>query len=114
MVRSKLLKPVACRPSPASAASSCRLRSAKRCGAIEIFVIAGAIYLAINFVLTRALMFAEYRLTPYLRQPVVKAVPIRMMSMEPFYLFVFTHSPTQNRFALLLEMLQLSSEGQTS
>ena len=40
--------------------------------AIEIFVIAGAIYLAINFVLTRALMFAEYRLTPYLRQPVVK------------------------------------------
>ncbi|MBC8718324.1 MULTISPECIES: ABC transporter permease [Brucella/Ochrobactrum group] len=40
--------------------------------AIEVFVIAGAIYLAINFVLTRALMFAEYRLTPYLRQPVVK------------------------------------------
>jgi len=40
--------------------------------AIEIFVIAGAIYLAINFVLTRVLMFAEYRLTPYLRQPVVK------------------------------------------
>ncbi|KAB2705325.1 ABC transporter permease, partial [Brucella intermedia] len=29
-------------------------------------------YLAINFVLTRVLMFAEYRLTPYLRQPVVK------------------------------------------
>ncbi len=40
--------------------------------AIEIFVIAGAIYLAINFILTRVLMFAEYRLTPYLRQPVVK------------------------------------------
>jgi octopine/nopaline transport system permease protein len=40
--------------------------------AIEIFVIAGAIYLAVNFVLTRALMFAEYKLTPYLRQPVVK------------------------------------------
>lgn len=40
--------------------------------AIEIFVIAGAIYLTINFVLTRVLMFAEYRLTPYLRQPVVK------------------------------------------
>ena len=40
--------------------------------AIEIFVIAGAIYLVINFVLTRALAFAEYRLTPYLRQPVVK------------------------------------------
>ncbi|WP_421566308.1 ABC transporter permease [Ochrobactrum sp. EDr1-4] len=40
--------------------------------AIEVFVIAGAIYLAINFVLTRVLMFAEYKLTPYLRQPVVK------------------------------------------
>jgi len=42
--------------------------------AIEVFVIAGAIYLAINFVLTRALMFAEYKLTPYLRQPVVKII----------------------------------------
>ncbi len=40
--------------------------------AIEIFILAGAIYLAINFVLTRLLMFAEYRLTPYLRQPAVK------------------------------------------
>lgn len=40
--------------------------------AIEVFVIAGAIYLAINFVLTRVLMFTEYKLTPYLRQPVVK------------------------------------------
>ena len=40
--------------------------------AIEVFVIAGAIYLAINFVLTRLLMFAEYKLTPYLRQPVVR------------------------------------------
>ncbi|ADZ87135.1 conserved hypothetical protein [Brucella melitensis M5-90] len=25
--------------------------------------------------------------------------------MEPLYLFVFTHYPTQNRFTLLLEML---------
>lgn len=40
--------------------------------AIEVFVIAGAIYLAINFVLTRLLMVAEYKLTPYLRQPVVR------------------------------------------
>jgi octopine/nopaline transport system permease protein len=38
---------------------------------IEVFVIAGAIYLAINFVLTRLLLIAEYRLTPYLRQPTV-------------------------------------------
>ncbi|TNV09962.1 hypothetical protein FIB18_18730 [Brucella pecoris] len=28
-----------------------------------------------------------------------------MESLEPLYLFVFTHYPTQNRFALLLEML---------
>lgn len=41
--------------------------------AIEVFVIAGAIYLTMNFVLTRVLMFAEYRLTPYLRQPVARA-----------------------------------------
>ena len=40
--------------------------------AIEVFVIAGAIYLVINFVLTRLLMFTEYKLTPYLRQPIVK------------------------------------------
>ncbi|MFK3666721.1 ABC transporter permease [Ochrobactrum teleogrylli] len=39
---------------------------------IEVFVIAGAIYLAINFVLTRLLLIAEYRLTPYLRQPVAR------------------------------------------
>lgn len=38
--------------------------------AIEVFIVAGAIYLAINFILTRLLLLAEYRLTPYLRQPV--------------------------------------------
>lgn len=37
--------------------------------AIEVFVIAGAIYLAINFLLTRLVQFAEYRLSPHLRQP---------------------------------------------
>jgi len=36
---------------------------------VEVFVVAGAIYLAINFVLTRLIMLAEYRLTPHLRQP---------------------------------------------
>lgn len=35
---------------------------------VEVFVVAGAFYLAINFVLTRLVMFAEYRLTPYLRR----------------------------------------------
>lgn len=44
--------------------------------AIEIFVIAGAIYLAINFILTRALLLAEYHLTPYLRQPVAVRTPL--------------------------------------
>lgn len=36
---------------------------------IEVFVIAGAVYLAINFILTRLVAFAEYRLSPHLRQP---------------------------------------------
>ncbi len=43
--------------------------------AIEVFVVAGAIYLSINFILTRLLLLAEYRLTPYLRQPVPVSVP---------------------------------------
>jgi octopine/nopaline transport system permease protein len=34
---------------------------------IEVFVVAGALYLAINFVLTRLVMAAEYSLTPHLR-----------------------------------------------
>ena len=38
--------------------------------AIEVFVVAGVIYLAINFALTRLVAFAEYRLSPHLRQPV--------------------------------------------
>lgn len=37
--------------------------------AIEVFVVSGAIYLAINFVLTRLIQFAEYRLSPHLRAP---------------------------------------------
>jgi octopine/nopaline transport system permease protein len=34
---------------------------------LEIFIVAGGIYLAINFAATRALRHAEWRLTPYLR-----------------------------------------------
>lgn len=34
---------------------------------IEVFVVAGALYLAINFVLTRLVMAVEYRLMPHLR-----------------------------------------------
>ncbi|PXA85176.1 ABC transporter permease [Caulobacter sp. D4A] len=37
--------------------------------AIEVFVVAGAIYLAINFFLTRLVALAEYQLSPHLRQP---------------------------------------------
>ncbi|WP_029010344.1 ABC transporter permease [Azospirillum halopraeferens] len=33
----------------------------------EIFILAGAIYLALNFLITRLIRFAEWRLTPYLR-----------------------------------------------
>ncbi|AWU94939.1 ABC transporter permease [Azospirillum ramasamyi] len=33
----------------------------------ELFIVAGAIYLALNFVATRLIKFAEWRLTPYLR-----------------------------------------------
>lgn len=38
--------------------------------AIEVFVVAGAIYLAINFLLTRLVQLVEFRLSPHLRQPV--------------------------------------------
>jgi octopine/nopaline transport system permease protein len=34
---------------------------------IEVFIVAGSLYLAINFVLTRLVMALEYRLTPHLR-----------------------------------------------
>jgi octopine/nopaline transport system permease protein len=37
--------------------------------AIEVFVVAGAIYLVINFALTRLVQFVEYRLSPHLRRP---------------------------------------------
>ena len=36
--------------------------------AVEVFIVAGAIYLVINFVVTRLVHFAEHRLTPHLRQ----------------------------------------------
>lgn len=35
--------------------------------AIEVFVVAGAIYLAINFILTQIVALIEYRLSPHLR-----------------------------------------------
>ncbi|MBB2972863.1 ABC transporter permease [Mesorhizobium sp. RMAD-H1] len=37
--------------------------------AIEVFVVAGAIYLTINFLLTRLVHAVEYALTPHLRAP---------------------------------------------
>ncbi|HYF86331.1 ABC transporter permease [Azospirillum sp.] len=33
----------------------------------ELFIVAGAIYLVLNFVATRLIKFAEWRMTPYLR-----------------------------------------------
>ncbi|SFO81360.1 octopine/nopaline transport system permease protein [Cohaesibacter marisflavi] len=41
---------------------------------IEVFVVAGAIYLAINFILTRIIMAFEYKLTPHLREPRITKV----------------------------------------
>lgn len=38
--------------------------------AIEVFIVAGAVYLSINFLLTRLVQFVEFRLSPHLRQPV--------------------------------------------
>lgn len=35
--------------------------------AVEVFLVAGAIYLALNFLITRAVLLAERRLTPHLR-----------------------------------------------
>ncbi|MEN5277695.1 hypothetical protein ABE527_12170 [Brucella sp. TWI432] len=35
-----------------------------------------------------------------------RAFPILIEWLKMLYLFVFTHYPTQSRFALLLEMLQ--------
>lgn len=48
--------------------------------AVEVFVVAGAIYLLINFVVTRAVLYFEHRLSPHLRQPpasepLLKAAP---------------------------------------
>lgn len=37
--------------------------------AIEIFVVAGAIYLVLNFIVSRAIMAIEWWLSPHLRQP---------------------------------------------
>ena len=41
---------------------------------IEIFIVAGSIYLAINFVATRAIAMTEWRLTPHMR-PLVEPNP---------------------------------------
>ncbi|MEC5343847.1 ABC transporter permease [Brenneria populi] len=40
--------------------------------ALEVFLIAGAIYLFINLILTRLLIWAEYSVTPHLRAPVAQ------------------------------------------
>src|SRR3712207_7657267 len=37
--------------------------------AVEIFIVAGAIYLTLNFIVTRAIMALEWWLSPHLRRP---------------------------------------------
>lgn len=44
--------------------------------AVEIFVCAGAIYLMLNFLLTRLVALLEWRLSPHLRQPPAVAGPV--------------------------------------
>jgi len=44
-----------------------RLVIAKTWSPVEIFIVAGLIYLTINFTITRIVSFCEYKLTPYLR-----------------------------------------------
>ena len=45
-----------------------RLIIAKTFSPVEIFIVAGLIYLTINFIITRLVNFCEIKLTPYLRQ----------------------------------------------
>ena len=44
-----------------------RLVIAKTWSPVEIFIVAGLIYLTINFIITRLVSICEYKLTPYLR-----------------------------------------------
>ena len=44
-----------------------RLVIAKTFSPVEIFIVAGLIYLTINFAVTRLVSFCEYKLTPHLR-----------------------------------------------
>jgi len=44
-----------------------RLIIAKTFSPVEIFIVAGLIYLTINFIVTRLINFCEIKLTPYLR-----------------------------------------------
>ena len=45
-----------------------RLIIAKTFSPVEVFIVAGLIYLTINFIITRLVNFCEIKLTPYLRQ----------------------------------------------
>ncbi len=45
-----------------------RLIIAKTFSPVEIFIVAGLIYLTINFIVTRLVNFCEIKLTPYLRR----------------------------------------------
>jgi len=42
---------------------------------MEVFMTAGAIYLLLNFVVTRAIMLTEFKLNPHLRERPAEAVP---------------------------------------
>jgi octopine/nopaline transport system permease protein len=45
---------------------------------VEVFIAAGAVYLSINFILTRCVMLIEYRLSPHLRDV---SKPVQFVSL---------------------------------
>ncbi|MRN65151.1 hypothetical protein GJU92_01440 [Brucella sp. 10RB9213] len=58
------------------------------------------------FVLTRTIIKLQSRnAASQQSRKAPGAVPVSTQTLKPLYLFVLSHYPTQNRFALLLEML---------
>ncbi|QTF06849.1 ABC transporter permease [Brenneria izadpanahii] len=52
--------------------------------ALEVFLIAGSIYLFINLILTRLLIWAEFTITPYSRAPIVQSSAEKIKKLGDF------------------------------
>ncbi|KAB2697700.1 hypothetical protein F9K79_16835 [Ochrobactrum sp. Kaboul] len=60
---------------------------------------------------SHSIEYEALALPDYFRERLsLREVPDLTESLEPLYLVVFAHYPTQNRYALLLEMLQASGQ----